>query len=374
MKKLTALFLLVVMVFTACVPLAAAETTIEPDMKLNVSKPSFTAVNPVIDGVDPVSGLPTNGEAYTPILQVLDGSEIAYPHWGVESASAIFQVPNQGTGNNKLLALYTTEFPEKAGGSRSARMAFLPIANMFGAIFVAAGTPPIDPGEKFQVNVEYWRRQWGMTTTSGRWYDMNGNNALKERSNAIPAPHNLLVFIRKIHEKALADNLQFEQRPFLFTDEPLTRGESATVINARFYENNDHKTSNKASNCAFYYQEGINCYFRQSLMGKAEKNNVDFNYDRATENMLTFSNVIVLRIPFKSQNAHGTFYSYTDGHYTGSGQADIFQNGRYIKGAWYRDDLMGRLILIDDEGNELKLQRGKTFFIVNDSRCVVSYE
>ena len=105
MKKLTALLLLVIMVFTACAPLAAAETAIEPDMKLKVSKPAFTANNPVIDGVDPVTGLPTNGEAYTPILQVLDGSEIAYPHWGVESASAIFQVPNQGTGNNKLLAL-----------------------------------------------------------------------------------------------------------------------------------------------------------------------------------------------------------------------------------------------------------------------------
>ena len=374
MKKLTALLLLVIMVFTACAPLAAAETAIEPDMKLKVSKPAFTANNPVIDGVDPVTGLPTNGEAYTPILQVLDGSEIAYPHWGVESASAIFQVPNQGTGNNKLLALYTTDFPEKAGGSRSARMAFLPIANMFGAVFIAAGAPPIDAGDKLPVNVEYWRRQWGMTTTSGRWYDMNGNNSLKERSNDIPAPHNLLVFIRKIHEKALADGLQFEQRPFLFTDEPLTRGETANVINARFYENNDHKTSNKASNCAFYYQEGINCYFRQSLMGKAEKNNVDFNYDRATENMLTFSNVIVLRIPFKSQNAYGTWYSYTEGNYTGSGQADIFQSGRYIKGAWYRDELMGRLVLIDDEGNELKLQRGKTFFIVNDSRCVISYE
>ena len=177
-----------------------------------------------------------------------------------------------------------------------------------------------------------------------------------------------------IWEKAIADGLQFEQRPFLFTDEPLTRGETASVINARFYESNDHKTSNKASNCAFYYQEGINRYFRQSLMGKAEKNNVDFNYDRATENMLTFSNVIVLRIPFKSQNAYGTWYSYTEGNYTGSGQADIFQSGRYIKGAWYRDELMGRLVLIDDEGNELKLQRGKTFFIVNDSRCVISYE
>ena len=375
MKKLAALLILAVMVFTACVPLAAAETTIEPDMKLNVSKPSFTANNPVIDGEDPVTGLPITGDGtYTPILQVLDGAEIAYPHWGVESASAIFQVPNQGTGNNKLLALYTTEFPEKSGGTRSARMSFLPIANMFGAIFVAAGAPPIDAGDKLPVNVEYWRRQWGMTTTSGRWYDMNGNNDLKERSKEVAAPHNLLVYISKIHERALSGNLEFEQRPFLFTDEPLTRGENATVINARFYENNDKKTSNKASNCAFYYQEGINCYFRQSLMGKAEKNNIDFNYDRATENMLTFSNVIVLRIPFKSQNAYGTWYSYAEGTYTGGGQADIFQCGKYIKGAWYRDELMGRLILIDDEGNELKLQRGKTFFIVNDSRCVVSYE
>ena len=108
MKKLISFFLLLIMAVSACTPFAAAETTIEPDMKLTVSKPSFTANNPIIDGEDPVTGLPTNGETYTPILQVLDGAEIAYPHWGVESASAIFQVPNQGTGNNKLLALYTT--------------------------------------------------------------------------------------------------------------------------------------------------------------------------------------------------------------------------------------------------------------------------
>ena len=43
MKKLTALLLLVIMVFTTCAPLAAAETTIEPDMKLKVSTPSLTA-------------------------------------------------------------------------------------------------------------------------------------------------------------------------------------------------------------------------------------------------------------------------------------------------------------------------------------------
>ena len=374
MKKLTALLLLAALVLTACVPMAAAETTIEPNMKLNVSKPSFTANNPVIDGEDPVTGLSTNGETYTPILQVLDGAEIAYPHWGVESASAIFQMPNQGTGNNKLVALYTTDFPEKAGGTRSARMSFLPLSNMFGAIFVAAGCPPLSSNDKNPVNVEYWRRQWGLTTTTGRWYDMNGNGDLKERSKEVANPHNLLVFISRIHERAVSGGLEFEQRPFLFTDEPLTRGETAKVINARFYEGSDKKTSNKASNCSFYYQEGINCYFRQSLMGKAEKNNVDFNYDRATETTLAFSNVIVLRIPYKSYNAYGTWYSYTESNLAGGGQADIFQSGRYICGSWYRDGDNGRLIVIDDQGNELKFQRGKTFFIINDNRCVVSYE
>ena len=59
MKKLISFFLLLIMAVSACTPFAAAETTIEPDMKLTVSKPSFTANNPIIDGEDPVTGLPT---------------------------------------------------------------------------------------------------------------------------------------------------------------------------------------------------------------------------------------------------------------------------------------------------------------------------
>lgn len=371
MKRLFALILFAAMLLSSA---ALAETTITPDMKLKVSKPSFTANNPVIEGEDPITGLPVDSSVvYTPILLVLDGSEGAYPHWGVESASAIIQIPNQSTTQTKLLALFTSEYPDLAGGTRSARMPSLVWANVFNSAYVAAGGPPIDTGNSCPVSVHYWRAKWGIKSQQAenpqerRWFDMLGNDSLKERTPLLPQPNNLLIYISKIHEKLIENGVPFEKRPFLFTDEPLTRGDEATTITMDYSKNN-------AASCTFVYSEAIGGYRRKSNMGKASEQVFDYNYDRATENTLVFSNVVVIRENFKFDYSTGTGYPYAVDNFVGGGQADIFQCGRYIKGSWYRDGLYGRLIVMDDEGNELQFQRGVTFFAFNDEKCAISYE
>ena len=38
------------------------------------------------------------------------------------------------------------------------------------------------------------------------------------------------------------------------------------------------------------------------------------------------------------------------------------------------EDVTGRLIILDEEGNELQFQRGKSFFILNNEKLAVSCE
>ena len=97
-------------------------------------------------------------------------------------------------------------------------------------------------------------------------------------------------------------------------------------------------------------------------------------FDRDTEEFLYFANVIVMRVRINDKGVLGTSYKYYEKNLVGSGKADIFQNGRYIRGAWYREKEDSRLIFLDDEGNELKFQRGKSYIVVNSSNCVVTYD
>ena len=61
----------------------------------------------------------------------------------------------------------------------------------------------------------------------------------------------------------------------------------------------------------------------------------------------------------------------------GQGVCEIFQNGKYIRGTWVRDctetkNLKNRMVFLDENGDELPMQRGKTFIqIVDNGQPVV---
>ena len=360
MKKWIALVLAAVLALGTFVS-AGAETFIKPDLDMQVKKPASIENNPAIEGEDPFTGLPVSVDAYTPILEVFDGSEQAYPHWGLSAASVVIEVPNMSMGNNKLLGLFTYEFPSLVGGSRSARMTALPWAMAFNSAFVSAKYgPPEDAGLDDRITVENWLRKWGFRRSGSgdnrTFGDLLGNGDWKERTNLVPSPANLLAHLDEIHAKIAGSDNTFEKRPFLFTDEPLSRGDEATDITL-FYDNN-------AANCRFEYDEDEECYIRWSVQGKAS-NQPSINYDRNNQKTLEFNNLIVMR--WKFFNADG--YYYAKDNMVGGGQADIFQNGRHITGSWYRDSETSRVIFLDENGDELRFQRGKTFIAYSGASC-----
>ena len=382
MKKLLLLALALVMVLSLAVS-AVAETIINPDeLSYPVGTPANKKDNPVIEGEHPFTGLKAKTdeerdalERFTPILVVYDNNAEGYMHWGVGSADIIFQVPNQSMANNKLLALYASRFPVYAGGLRSARMTAFPFALALNTAFASAGMPPEgEPREDGTVGVNFYRKKYSYTNhqkyfdcTSGRNYHHKLSEE-EQKQYGVKGVSASLAHIQEMrNDWMLANGVTFEKRPFLFTDEPLTRGEEATVIDMQFRESTDPKNTktNENSNCTFRYEEGLG-YTRDILAGT--------EFDRETEEFLYFANVIVMRVKTNSKGVWGTSYLYYENNLVGSGKADIFQNGRYIRGAWYREKEDSRLIFLDDEGNELQFQRGASYIVVNDNHCVVTYE
>lgn len=322
---------------------------------------SYPENNPVEEGVHPLTGLPTTEESYTPIVMVLDNAEDAYPHWGVSQADMIFQIPNAGSGVTKLLGLFATNYPDQAGPVRSGRASMLPVALAFDAAFAFAGPPAAAKGDN--VNLDELLKTMRFSTRH-RSYDLLHSDTFKERRQDLTGPaavHNLSCHVSAIHENLVTKEVEFDKRPFLFTDEARTDGEIANNIRVLHRGENRDSGSNSASRAVFNYDAATGQYSRTNSSG--------LYTDRNTGENVTFANVIVLRVGFGWEDG----YVYLKNHMVGSGCIEVFQSGRYIRGAWHRTGRDARLILTDADGSELKLQRGKTFIVVTNDITDVVY-
>ena len=370
MKKGIALELALMlgMLSAAC----AEPTLVTPDMELELSQEVMDAVeknHPATEGEDPLTGLPASEEPYTPMTLVLDNSPETYPHWGVAAADWIFQVPQRRDGGTRLVAVYGNEYPAQAGGVRSARMTTLPIATLFQAAPVFAGYPPTHARD---ITVSYWLDDWDFNKPI-RYFDLLAKS-YKERVDFVGEPHNLSAHLDEIHARLAERGVKFEKRPFLFTDEPLTEGDDAAEIRLRFLsrveedeieepekEDAEGAPESTVSACSFTYT-GENGYTRTSKTG--------IYTDRETGEPVYFGNVVILR----SRIEWDGNYAFYHNHLKYCGQAEYFMNGKHFTGAWYRAGRLSRLVLLDAEGKEISLQRGRTYAVIYDEYLEVSYE
>ncbi len=359
------------LVLCFCLGMAMAEenpTQIKGTLKAPIKLQKEYPDNPVTEGISPTTGLPAGDEAYTPILVILDGG--AYPHWGIMDADIMFQVPNQGKGNTKLLALFADRYPEETGGVRSARASMVPIAAAWDAAFAYAGIAPVQGSN---VNVDGLTLKWGLRKKGDpfKCFYLLGNNVnWRARKEEITAPGNLSCFIRNIHEELAArEDMTFAPRPFLFTDEPRTEGADASWIKIVHRGDSLSNPVSASSTSFFEYDEAQGGYLRYYSAGEDKNRTHELDADRYTGEAPVFANVLVIRVKFAWQNK----YIYYKNHLVGSGCCEIFQNGRYVQGAWYRKDVNSRIVFVGPDGQELPMQRGKTFIVVANDASGVSY-
>ena len=309
-------------------------------------------------GISLTTGLPTS-EAFVPIVVVLDNEAPALPHWGVQDADVIYQVPNAGGGATKLLALFAYNAPELAGGVRSARTPFVDVALSWSAGFSYCGSPGAEKNEA--ANVPKLVRESGLNR-AGLNFDLIGNNNYSSLMPGKAPPHNLSAHVAQMRQILVDAGHVFAPRGFLFSSAPLTSGVPASGITILHYGETKKPRSYEESDATFTYDEARNAYLRSTIRGPY----VDKN---APDTPIPFANVIILRTPFSYE--HGNYVVLNE--MVGSGAADIFTNGRYIAGGWTREQQDAPTIFLNDQGGEMALAPGKTFIVITNDVTEVTY-
>ena len=359
MRKFISILMASLMLMSILPSFAQAETVMIPGQlkRNNIPFKKNYPDNDSEPGVSATTGLPYEGP-YLPVMLVLDNAPDAHPHWGVADADVMYQVPNAGGGATKLMALFSDNAPEEAGGIRSARVPFVDIAWSWSAALVYAGSPGKTGAALSDVPARIVKLG-GKST--GMFFDALGNNDYSERVSWQRSPHNLSIYVGKVRDQLISEGKSFLPRGFKFTDEA-PAGKPAMHIELTHRGNSKDTRSNPASWSTFSYDAEKGGYLRSNSSGP-------YTDLFAPERDVLFANVIVQRTPITGMT--GGYSGLKE--LVGKGAADIFIGGRYVEGGWQRASQDGRTVFVGVDGEEIALMRGKTFIIVTNDITEVSY-
>ena len=336
--------LLILTLLIGMVTVASAATLIPGTLTRNITIHK-SGDNPIIPGESPTTGLPSDSSYYLPVLSQIDNNLEAIPQWGISFADIMYELPIQGQGWTRLTALFSDQYPEEAGPVRSGRVMHADLREEWDAALVHYGKQ-----EAAGSNMKEILSKYGVTA-KGLAIDGIGNkySSYFNRVRYHAAPHNVSAYISNIKDMLVPLNYSFPQRPFKFTDDTNYGGVPALQFSVI------HK-KNKDTSSTFSYDQAMKGYQRFIRTGAY------YDYLNPAE-VLAYSNVIIQRTKLTfNNNTMNPLLSDV----VGKGAADIFIAGQYIAGAWSRESLTDRTVFYDQQGNELALQRGKSWIIICD--------
>ncbi len=332
------------------------------------------AENPAIEGINPMTGEAWYGR-YTPILVSTDNQPDALPHWGVSSADIIYEIPLHTNGATRQVVVYMGTIPRYVGPIRSGRVYQASLRQMWGGAFVFYGVSEDYNAPTFERrNAEFDVLRF-ISLTNGKEVYNNMGLLTFPFFNGLYGGTIGAMFHRAVDkEHAYLHSVQVDTQavlsyftndpvmhPFKFTETGLDHGINVSDITVSYGSikgDGDYTTS-------FKYNPMFRTYIRY-------RNGQEY-YDGLNMQTCEFANVIVLRTDVHIPGKDG---SRIIAPLYGQGTAEIFQNGKYIRGTWVRTNSPTvadqyasqpyRMVFLDDYGQELEMKVGKTCIQVVD--------
>jgi hypothetical protein len=280
-----------------------------------------------------LTGLEVKTEvAERPVLGIMiENSEAARPQTGLDSAGIVFETVTEG-GITRYLALYQEDMPDIVGPVRSLRPHFVDWMMGFDASVAHVG----GSAEALQLVEEREAKSLTQFEYPDPYY----------RSDDRTAPHNM--YVRTGGLRALQDELEHSRSQF---DEiPRSKDDASDDPEA---EEITIDFSSPTYEVEFRYREDNNSYARY-LAGEP-------HIDRDSDEQITVKNVIVIKMSDENIEA------------VGDGEAFVFKDGGVQTVRWQKDSYNTRLKIIDNEGNEVPLNRGDSWIAVIPGDKSVSY-
>ena len=275
-----------------------------------------------------------------PLVVSIDDARVARPQSGFNAASLVFQAPADGFETRYLLVFQEGD-ASQVGPVRSARIYLAQWASEFRAALAHYG------GDRLT-------RTW-MSANRGKVFtDVDGigaGNPAYHRIAERDAPHNAYTTTADIWRVAGTlgggDSLDpaVHLRPFR-DDAPVAERGSTQTISIPY----------RTVTVGYTYDAGANDY-RRTLDGTAHLDPMDGR-------QVTARTIVVLSMPFRTDNTIEAGHNRPVLGFIGSGPATIFMEGRSVAGTWSKADETAPTIISDADGRELPLIRGRIFIQV----------
>lgn len=274
--------------------------------------------------VDPVYSQLTGQEipvdvADRPILGVMiENSEAARPQAGLSSAGIVYETLTEG-GITRYLALYQEDMPDVVGPVRSLRPIFLEAVMGFDASIAHVGGSP----EALELVDQRNAKSLNQFSYDEPYY----RDANRE------APHNMYARTQALRD--LQAELGHSKSKFVGSarnsDSPVEKPVVRTIT---------IDFSLPEFRVQFRYDPLTNQYAR-FLAGEPD-------VDSATNKQISVKNIVVIKTVDKKSSD--------------SGEALVFRDGKVVKARWQKADYNQQLTLIDQNNNEVALNRGHSWF------------
>jgi hypothetical protein len=278
-----------------------------------------------------------------PVAIMINNIKIATPQEGISYADIIYECIVEG-GQTRLMVISSEyESLPVLGSVRSSREYFLDFAADFDAIYIHAGgsekayseikSRKIDnlDGVNMYIPNMFYRDSW--------------------RQKNMGYEHSLMTTGEKIVEGIAFKKYRTEidedfDSPLDFVPygtERLPSGGDATYLKVKY--SGSHQPY-------FKYDEKENVYYRWQFLG-------DPHMDNTANVQLSFSNIIVLYL--QSVDTRDA-YNHMDVKTVGKGEGYYLYGGKYEVISWEKKSADAPIKLYNQNGDELLVNRGKTFF------------
>ena len=279
---------------------------------------------------------------------MIENSPDARPQSGLDQAGIVYEAIAEG-GITRFMAIFQESKPQYIGPVRSLRMTYAEFAKPYhcsiahvggadNALNLVRNNPEYRDIDQFFNDGSYWR-------INSRW-----------------APHNVYTSFEALD--ALNLNRGYTTSEFNgFSRVKPDANTTADEITARTIR---IELSSDLYNPVYTYDETANNYRRSFATGEAH----EVASESGQTSQLTPDVVIALETDAVSRA--GT--PYADYRTVGGGNAFVFQNGTVTSAKWQRDSVDSELRFINENNEEIKLNRGQVWISIYPSSNSISWE
>ncbi|MDP2813492.1 MAG: DUF3048 domain-containing protein [Erysipelotrichaceae bacterium] len=333
--------ILTISLLLGCSPKPVIDIPNPPEPKPPVIEEPVVIKEPIERSI--FNGFEYDGNEYEAFSIMIENTSAARPQSGLSLADIVYEIAVDGWNISRFLAIFSSNYPNKVGPVRSARMPFVNLQQEWRLPFAHFGSASTGQGDALSLLLSI--------NLPIRFDGHKGlNDEFFSRDSARTSPHNAYFNAEKA--KVKIPELTYVER-FTFDDVSNVDDSSILTISMKYSSTNNVK---------YVFDATSKKYLRFV--------NNDPHMDAYTKQQIDVTNIIVLHSPHRAVER----VNYVLVEFVGEGKAEYFVNGKHEIGSWLKASDEAITKFFDSAGEEIVLLPGNTWIQVVHDKIIITVE